>query len=197
MEPLVPAGVDLRGLLFMPLDVQRLRDSDLALTLSGDEFRAAVLLWCAAWTQVPAASLPDDDRLLAALAGYGRDVRGWQEVRAGAMRGFVLCDDGRWYHPVVAEKAIEAWAERQEFRAEKENADDRKRRERAWRKAAFAELSSVGVSPEWNIKTTALRDLVEKHGLEVVTPPVTQGKPVTASVTGQVTGQVTESSHDK
>lgn len=33
----------------------RLRDSDIATKAKGDEFRCAVLLWCAAWHQVPAA----------------------------------------------------------------------------------------------------------------------------------------------
>lgn len=73
--PLVPVEVDLRGMPFMPLDVARLRDSDLAIEASGDEFRAAVLLWCASWNQVPAGSLPNAEQALAAYAGFGRDVR--------------------------------------------------------------------------------------------------------------------------
>jgi len=191
VQPLVPADVDLRGMPFMPLDVNRLRDSQLAIHASGDEFRAAVLLWCASWNQVPAASLPNDDRALAAYAGYARDLKGWKKVREGAMRGFVLCDDGRHYHPVVAEKALEAWDERVEYREEKVNKDDRKKRERAWRQAAFAALRSIGITPEWNEKTHVLRALVKEHELSVdvqspsdlnrpVTPPVT---PVTPPVT--------------
>ena len=90
-EPLIAQDVDLRGLPFMPLDVGRLRDSNLAIEASGDEFRAAVLLWCTSWNQVPAGSLPDNDAALASYAGYGRDVKGWKKVRQGAMRGFVAC----------------------------------------------------------------------------------------------------------
>lgn len=108
-EPLTPADCDLRDFAFMPLDVVRLRDSDLSIHVTGEEFRAAVLLWCAAWHQVPAASLPDDDKTLAALAGFGRVVAEWKKVRDGALRGWVACNDGRLYHPVVAEKAREAW----------------------------------------------------------------------------------------
>lgn len=93
----------------MPLDVVRLRDSDIAAISSGDEFRCAVLLWCASWHQVPAASLPDDDIVLAQLAGYGRVIKEWKKVREGSLRGWVKCSDGRLYHPVVAEKANEAW----------------------------------------------------------------------------------------
>jgi hypothetical protein len=58
---------------------------------------------------VPAASLPDDDRFLAKAAGYGRVVKEWMNVRAGALHGWVKCADGRLYHPVVAEKANESW----------------------------------------------------------------------------------------
>ena len=75
--PLVSPEVDLRDFAFMPMDAVTLRDSDLATMATGDEFRAAVLLWCACWHQVPAASLPNDDRLLAKLAGYGRGVDDW------------------------------------------------------------------------------------------------------------------------
>lgn len=104
--PLVPPEVDLRDFSFMPLDVLRLRDSDLAALANGEEFKAAVLLWCAAWHQVPAASLPSDDRLLARFSGAGP---AWKKVRAEALRGFVECSDGRLYHSTIAEKAQESW----------------------------------------------------------------------------------------
>jgi hypothetical protein len=108
--PLVSADVDLRDYPAMMLDVVRLRDSELATHPDGELFRANVLSWCVAWHQIPAASLPDDDATLARLLGYGRDMRTWKKVRAaGGLRGWVKCSDGRLYHPVVAEKANEAW----------------------------------------------------------------------------------------
>lgn len=110
--PPLPETVDLRDFSYMPLDVVRLRDSDLAALETAEAFRAAVLLWAAAWHQVPAGSLPDDDRVLARLAGFGRVVAEWRKVKDGAMRGFVKCSDGRLYHQVVAEKAVEAWRSR-------------------------------------------------------------------------------------
>ena len=110
--PLVPAEVDLRDFAFMPLDVVRLRDSGLTAKASGDEFRAAVLLWCASWHQVPAASLPDDDDELANICGYSRSRREWAKVREGARRGWLACSDGRLYHQAVAGKALEAWIEK-------------------------------------------------------------------------------------
>ncbi|SDV49222.1 DUF1376 domain-containing protein [Chitinasiproducens palmae] len=118
--PLTPPDCDLRDFAFMPLDVVRLRDSDLSIHANGEEFRAAVLLWCASWHQMPAASLPDDDATLSSLAGYGRVQKEWKKVRAGALRGWVKCSDGRLYHPVVAEKARDAWTAklRQRFKTE-------------------------------------------------------------------------------
>lgn len=104
--PLVPPDVDLRNFGYMPLDVLRLRDSDLAALASGAEFRAAVLAWCVAWHQVPAASLPDDDRLLAKYVGV--TPAAWRRLRKMALHGFVKCSDGRLYHEVLAEKALEA-----------------------------------------------------------------------------------------
>jgi hypothetical protein len=107
--PLVDPDTDLRDFRFMPLDVVRFAHSDLVTTAAPEEIVAAILLWGASWHQRPAASLPDDDRVLSQLAGYGRAVASWQAVKAGALRGFVKCSDGRLYHPVVAEKARDAW----------------------------------------------------------------------------------------
>lgn len=110
--PLVPAEVDLRDFAFMPLDVQRLRDSDLASDETPEACWAAVLLWCASWHQVPAGSIPDSDEWQAKHAGYkaqGRIAPAWRKVKTGALRGWVACTDGRLYHPVIAEKAVDAW----------------------------------------------------------------------------------------
>jgi hypothetical protein len=121
--PLVPAEVDLRDFAFMPLDVQRLRDSDLTSEETPEACWAAVLLWCAAWHQVPAASIPDSDQWQAKHTGYvsrGRVDPQCVNVKRGALRGWVACSDGRLYHPVIAEKAIDAWRSKlaQRHRAE-------------------------------------------------------------------------------
>ncbi len=124
--PMTPADCELRDFPFMPLDVVRLRDSDISALSTGDEFRCAVLLWCASWHQVPAASLPDDDLVLSQFAGFGRVVKEWKKVRTGALRGWVKCSDGRLYHPVVAEKANDAWNGRIKYRDDKEKERVRK-----------------------------------------------------------------------
>lgn len=107
--PLTPPDCNLRDFPFMPWEIVRFRQSALVAQEDPEAILAAILLWGEAWTNVPAASLADDDKALARAAGYGRAVEAFQKVKAGALRGFVKCSDGRLYHPVVAEKARTAW----------------------------------------------------------------------------------------
>jgi hypothetical protein len=129
-EPLTPAECDLQDFPFMPLHVARLRDSDLAATVDPEAAWYAVMLWAASWHQIPAASLPNDDQVLTRLCGLGRDVKTFRKNRTGAMHGFVLCDDDRWYHPVVAEQANAAWKAKQEQRWRTECARIKKHNQR-------------------------------------------------------------------
>lgn len=110
--PLTPPDCDLQDFPRMMVDIPRLRGSDFDATLDDGAWRAGVNLWLSAWHQVPAASLPDDDVALTKAAGLGRDVRTWRKLRAEALRGWQLCDDGRLYHETVAELALEAWLEK-------------------------------------------------------------------------------------
>jgi Protein of unknown function (DUF1376) len=111
-EPLVPAQVDLRDFPYMPMEVERLFGSEFHAQSNDAEWRAGVTLWLKSFHQVPAASMPDDDVTLARLAELGRDVRTWRRIKSGALRGWARCRDGRLYHRVVAEKALEAWIEK-------------------------------------------------------------------------------------
>lgn len=147
--PMTLPGCDLSDFAYMELDVRRLRDSKFAAAAEGEAFRAGILLWCAAWHQVPAASLPDDDVELANLAGYGRVLKEWKKVRAAALHGFVKCADGRLYHPVVAEKAIAAFAAKEKYAYERYC--DRLRKENA--KRAKEGKPALGVPPQTLWKT--------------------------------------------
>jgi len=111
-EPLVPANVDLRDFPYMPVEVERLFGSEFHAQANDSEWRAGVTLCLKSFHQVPAASLPSDDVALARLAELGRDVRAWRRIKRRALRGWVRCGDGRIYHRVVAEKALEAWIEK-------------------------------------------------------------------------------------
>ncbi len=114
-DPLVPPEVDIRNLPSFVLNTERLMASELWALSSGDEFKAAVALWCRAWKQTPAASLPSDERVLASWAGVPF-VR-WKRLRAMAMRGFVLCSDDRYYHRTLADAALYAWDRKKQFQA--------------------------------------------------------------------------------
>lgn len=127
-EPLTPPECDVRTLDTFDLNVERLMASELVALSSGDEFKAAVMLWCRAWKQVPAASLPDDDRILASFAGV--PLAKWRKLRPMALRGFVRCLDGRLYHPMLAEQAIAAAARREKFLKKREADAERLR---GWR----------------------------------------------------------------
>lgn len=153
-EPLVPSEINLRGLPWMRLDTVRLLDSDLFALSTGDEFKAAVALWCKAWSQSPAGSLPNDDRVLAHLSGAGAK---WKRVRAMAMRGWIEADDGRLYHPVVAEQVLLAWDERQEFRGRLDAQNKRQRELREERAALMADLKAAGVRLAWNAPISEVR----------------------------------------
>jgi len=93
----------------MPYFGHLLRGSELNAVVSDAGFRAAHNLWWAAWNEVPAASLPDDDRRLARMADFGTNVDGWLKIKDEALHGFVKCNDGRLYHEFLAGVAIHSW----------------------------------------------------------------------------------------
>lgn len=110
--PLTPPGCDLRDFPGMLLNIARLRGSSFDATTNDTAWRAGLNLWMSSFHSIPAGSLENDEERLAAAAGLSRDLRTWKKVRTIAMRGWRLCSDGRLYHPVVSEVALEAWLER-------------------------------------------------------------------------------------
>jgi hypothetical protein len=110
--PLTPAACDLTDYPSMLLDVARLRRSKAWLKCKRTPMLAFYMLnlWTASWHDKPAASLEDDDDVLADLAMC--DPSKWEKVRKDALHGWVMCTDGRLYHPVVAEKALECWLDK-------------------------------------------------------------------------------------
>lgn len=161
--PFVPAEVDLRDFPYMALHVAQLLDSETWLLATGDEAKAAVTLWCKAWHQRPAASLPNDDRILAALSGAGTK---WKKVKEVALRGFTLCSDGRLYHKTIAETALDAWAskvsQRERTRAATE-AREKKRRERERAENGADEQRDVQRSNASDDKRDEQRDVHQRE----------------------------------
>jgi Protein of unknown function (DUF1376) len=111
--PLTPDGCDLTNFLRMPLVVGRLLSSETWIEAGADPRLGHVLvcLWCEAWRQVPAASLPDSDATLQRMS-MCPSAKEWKRVRERVLAGWVRCSDGRLYHPVVAEMALECWLEK-------------------------------------------------------------------------------------
>jgi hypothetical protein len=91
------------------LHVDRLLASELVAIGTPEECWAALMLWCRAWKQIPGGSLPNDERALAGFSGAGRQ---WKKVRQMALHGFVLCADGRFYHPVLCDEVKRAYRSR-------------------------------------------------------------------------------------
>ena len=121
--PLVDANVDLRGYEFMPFFGDRLFGSETWMECNPEAKVAALRLWWRAYAhEVPAGSLPAKDVLICQYAGYEANPRAWARLKPSAMRGWVLCSDGRLYHPFVAELATEAFVRRLEQRNRTEKA---------------------------------------------------------------------------
>lgn len=110
-DPLTASDCDLRDLDGFMLNVERLLASELWALATGKQLKAALGLWCRAWKQVPAASLPNDIQVIAGFAALPliELKRDWAIV----MRGFVLCSDDRLYHRTLASVANKAFASRQ------------------------------------------------------------------------------------
>ncbi|WP_052736103.1 DUF1376 domain-containing protein [Aquincola tertiaricarbonis] len=155
-DPLVPAEVDLTGYGFLPLQHQRVMQSTLFAKSTGDEFKAAFALWCASWAEKPAGSLPNDEEMLEYLSR----AKAWKKVRVRAMHGWLLCSDGRLYHPVLAPLAIDAWARREEFREVKENQQTRQDRWRQRVKDLSQQLRDLGCTPPRNANLHTLETML-------------------------------------
>lgn len=106
-EPLTNTSHDVSGLDGFMLNTDKLMASELVALATGEEFKAAVCLWCRAWKQVPAGSLPNETKVLAAFSGAGFR---WPKVKDVALRGFILCSDGRLYHKTLCEDVHRAAA---------------------------------------------------------------------------------------
>ncbi|MBU2810573.1 YdaU family protein [Acidithiobacillus thiooxidans] len=144
-SPPVSADIDLRSYCWMKLDLSRLHSSDFIHLASNEEFGAAVKLWTESMRQVPAGSLPNDDRILACLAGYRGSPRRWRKVKTIALHGFSLCSDGRLYHPVLAEMVLDAWGNKTQQPTSTPSDPRAKDRERLrrWRAAQRAKQESA------------------------------------------------------
>lgn len=104
------APIDLRDFRWMQFDILALQNSWFFSTATPEEGWAAFRLWMAAWHQVPAGTLPNDERWLCSRAGLGQDLKRWAVLRGMALHGFKLSDpqlggDGLLHHAFLEDKA--------------------------------------------------------------------------------------------
>ncbi len=111
-EPFIGIDIDVRDLDGFMLNVERLLASELLAIGTPEECWAALMLWCRAWKQLPAGSLPNDCRI---LASFSRAGKRWGKVREVALHGFVECSDGRLYHRVLCAEAQRAFEKKKAF----------------------------------------------------------------------------------
>lgn len=172
---MTPADCNLRGLPFMPLMVTQVLQSETFGLSTGDEFKAAFALWCASWMEVPAASLPSDDRMLEFLSRS----KNWKKVKAIALRGWVLCADGRLYHPVIAANANDAWEKRTEYRDKEGSKNERQQRWRDQCKQLAGQLRGLGITPPKGASLEKLKALLLSHGVDTETSTDVDAEPST------------------
>jgi len=145
--PLIPADVDITGFPYMPLYVDRLLKSKSWLICKRKPELAffMVNLWMRAWHERPGASLENDDDVLADAARC--DPLRWDTYKRDVMRAWVLCSDGRWYHPVCAELVRNAWESRLALQWRRES--DRLRKENKLRAEAKLDALPVPTLEQW------------------------------------------------
>ncbi len=132
--PLVPPDVDCTDLDGFMLNVERLMASELVALSSHEVIGAALLLWCRAWKQRPAASLPNDNKVIAAFARM--PLARFLKLRNEVMRGFVLCSDGRLYHRTLALEAMRSFGWKESSRRKRDADAERLRK---WRSGHASE----------------------------------------------------------
>lgn len=206
-DPPIAADVDLRDFSFMPLDVRRLLSSETWIEAADDPRlgHALMSLWAESWHQVPAGSLPDNDRVLQRLS-MCPDAKEWRRIRERALLGWRRCSDGRLYHPVVVEKAQESWAHkvaqrertalataaRERKRREKEEAIEKALRERDERANADARPDDVardeGRDEQRDVERDVSRDVHQGTGTGTVKPKTPEATHPTHSTFGGSAG---------
>lgn len=170
--PPVPADADLRGMDFMPLKGDRLFNSATWIEASNEGRVAALRQWWHAFAkEVPAGSLPDNDRLLAVYAGYGEAaIKAWRKIRPEAMKGWFKCSDGRLYHKFLAEIVCEAWDKRLDYRGEQDAKAERQRRWRERLKRLTGLLRAKGFTVPRGTKMETLEKMCRDADVDVSEP---------------------------
>lgn len=153
--PLVPPECDCTDLDGFMLNVERLMASELVALSSHEVVAAALFLWARSWKQVPAASLPDDERVMAAFARL--PLPRFRKLKGEVLRGFVKCSDGRLYHRFLAREAVNAFQRKAAFQVKRGRDAERLRNWRTSRGETAGE-TRTDTSDETSSETRFVRE---------------------------------------
>jgi hypothetical protein len=202
--PLVPPEVDLRDFGFMPLEGDRLRKSRTWLRAATDPWvaYACINLWIEAWHQVPAGSLPGDRVAVGRMSGSTPKV--WRRIADQVLDGWIgPCTDGRYYHPVVCEKALDAWErqrkQRQRTKAATDAAAERRRQERRTSVTDDSRMDVTdNVTDQRNhpLRNPRDRDRDSKGKEDSLFPSGEEGETHSSPLRGEAKESVTDVSHE-
>ncbi|WP_052405916.1 hypothetical protein [Paraburkholderia heleia] len=87
------------------LDLQRIEQSDTWALATPDLRPWLLMLWAVAWQQTPCGTLPTEDRLIAPRLGM--PLQAFTDAKEVLLRGWWQANDGRLYHPTIAERVVE------------------------------------------------------------------------------------------
>lgn len=109
----------------LDIDYQRLVQSDTWLLSTPEQQAYLLKLLLISWQQIPAGTLPQNKKIIAAALGLDEPkFTEWAEV---LLRGWVLADDGRLYHPVMIENVLEMCKKRDSNAKRQQNYRQNKR----------------------------------------------------------------------
>ncbi len=111
--PMTPPDADLTGIEYYPMEGALFTSEEWMMACPEAQALILPFRWHAFSAGRPAGSLPSAEMMLARIAGYGRDLKGWARIRDQVLAGWVLCSDGRLYHPEVAARVLAVLAGRE------------------------------------------------------------------------------------
>lgn len=106
-EPLVPAEVCFDRDTEFPMPSELIRFGALAMEQDARVFRCVVSLMEQSWRGSPAASIRDAGARMYRLADTTKQW--WRLHAEKVLSHFVRCNDGRFYHPELAQLAVKRW----------------------------------------------------------------------------------------
>lgn len=143
---------------YFPLFVSDILGSNKVAAMNTTEFGAYCFLLCRAWTEDEAATVPDDDAL---LAGWTRMSPGdWARAKPRVLAPWKLLENGRWMNPRL----------REEYDGMKRSARLRSEAGRAGAGVRW-QTDGKGMANAWPGHTEFRDQIADDRGKAKVTPP--------------------------